>query len=123
MKRFGRLVWAIAWALWLVLPIAAFQSSREAGRFARPETGEGSFTFCGNGIAEPLALALNYAFPGMILAGAALVGLSGRRAVSVRHAKAYCVAAIVSIAAFWFFSTWMFRTHFGDAARGVWWLP
>ena len=123
MKRFGRLVWAIAWALWLMLPIAAFQSHREADRFAHPQIVEGSFPFCGNGIAEPLALVLNYAFPGMILAGAALVGLSGRRADSVRHAKAYCLASVVSMAAFWFFSTRVFRTHFGDASRGIWWLP
>ncbi len=123
MKRLGRRVWTIAWALWLVLPIVVFQAHREADRFAHPQIVEGSFPFCGNGIAEPLALVLNYAFPGMTLAGAALVGLSGRRAVSVRHAKAYCLAAIVSMAAFWFFSTWMLRTHFGDAARGGWWLP
>ena len=123
MKRLGRWDWAIAWVLWLVLPIAAFQSHLETGRFARSETGEGAFAFCGNGIAVPLALVLNYAFAGMIVAGAALVGLSGRRAVSVRHAKAYCLAAVVSMAAFWFFSTWMFRTHFGDASRGIWWLP
>ncbi len=123
MKRLGRWVWAIAWTLWLVLPFAARQSSREAGRFARSEAGEGAFAFCGNGISEPLALVLNYAFPGMILAGAALVGLSGRRAVSVRHANAYCLGAIVSMAAFWIFSTGMLRTHFGDASRGVWWLP
>lgn len=113
----------MAWSLWLVLPIAAFQSHREAGRFAHPERVEGSFPFCGNGIAEPLALVLNYAFPGMILAGAALVGLSGRRAVSVRHAKAYRLATMVSMAAFWVFSRWMFRTHLGDATRGIWWLP
>lgn len=113
----------LAWSLSLMLPIAAFQSHRETGRFARPETVGGSFPFCGNGIAEPLALALNYVFPGMFLAGAALVGLSDRRADSVRHAKAYCLAAVVSMTAFWFFSTWMFRTHFGDASRGIRWLP
>lgn len=123
MRRLGILASILAWALWSAFPVAAFQSSREAGRFARMEAGEGAFAFCGNGIAEPLALALNYVFPGMILAGAALVGLSGRRAVSVRHAKAYCLAAVVSMTAFWFFSTWMFRTHFGDASRGIWWLP
>lgn len=123
MRRLEITASILAWSLWLVLPIAAFQSHREADRFAHPQIVEGSFPFCGNSIAEPLALALNYSFPGMILASATLVSLSGCRAVLVRHAKAYCLAAVVSMTAFWFFSTWVFRTHFGDASRGIWWLP
>ena len=123
MKWWRFLALVVAWTSWLALPIAALMSNHEVGQLSRSTDGTGSFPFCGNSIAEPLAFALNYAFPGMLFAGTALLWLSASRVLSVTHTKVYCLASAVSMTAFWFYFDWVFRTHFGDASRGIWWLP
>lgn len=123
MKWCRLLAWTIVWASWFILPVAAVISSREANRFSHPPAGTGTFPFCGNAIAEPLAFALNFAFPGIVLVGTALVWLAASRAISSKAAGVYCFVSTVSMTAFWLHSDRVFRTHFGDAARGIWWLP
>lgn len=123
MKWFRLLAWVIVWASWITLPVAAVISSREANRFSHPPAGTGTFPFCGNAIAEPLAFALNHAFPGIVLGGAALLWLAARRGISTTAAMAYCFVSAVIMTVFWLYADRVFHTHFADAARGVWWLP
>jgi len=123
MKWCRRLACTIVWASWLTLPVAAVILRREANRFSHSPAGTGTFPFCGNPIAEPAAFALNHAFPGIVLGGAALMWLAARREIPATAAKAHCLVSALLVTAFWLHADRVFRTHFGDATRGIWWLP
>ena len=81
MKRLRLPVLTALWAFLLSIPASALMSHLEAARFSRPADGTGSFHFCGNSIAEPLGLALNCAFPGMVCTGAAVLWLAARHVI------------------------------------------